>query len=194
MKREIKIVGLSYSHSQVGSYVCVIGEINGMRKIPIIIKQNDAQTISIKIEEMTTPRPLTHDLIKSISDAFQLDCQEIQIYNIMEGIFYCRGIFTDGIDDHPIEMSVGDAISLSLVYGCPFYAYESVLSSCGIETDQEGNILTRDQNVNEESNKDSQSDIISIEDLEIMLERAVQNEEYEMAAQYRNKIDKLKNK
>ena len=108
MKREVKILGLSYAQSQIGSYVCVLGETIGHRKLPIIIKPQDAQTIALRVEGMKAPRPLTHDLFKSLSEAFMLDCQEVEIYQVLEGIFYSRLVFNNGVDDAIIETTAGD--------------------------------------------------------------------------------------
>jgi hypothetical protein len=187
MKREVKILGLSYSQSQIGSYVCVLGEKNGHRKLPIIVKPQDAQTIALRIESMKSPRPLTHDLIKSISESFMLDCQEVQIFKVLEGVFYSKLTFNNGIDDATIECTAGDAIALSLVFNCPLYVSEEVLSLCGIQTDDEGNLITDDESESTPQKKD----VISIEDLKHMMQDAISNEEYELAAQYRDKIAEL---
>jgi len=195
MKREVKILGLSYAQSQLGSYVCVLGETNGHRKLPIIVKPQDAQTIALRVEGMKAPRPLTHDLFKSLSDSFMLDCQEVQIYQVLEGIFYSRLIFNNGVDDATIETTAGDAIALSLVFECPLYVSEEVLSSCGIQTDDEGNLLPDEEPKRKKATKKKKADpVISLEDLKHMMEEAITNEEYELAAQYRDKIAELEKK
>ena len=105
MKREVKVLGLSYSQSQVGSYVCVLSEERGKRKLPVIVKPQDAQTIALRIEGMKSPRPMSHDIIKTISDAFQLDCAEVYIFQVLEGIFYAKVRMNNGVDDADIETS-----------------------------------------------------------------------------------------
>ncbi len=87
MKKEVKILGLSYAQSQAGSYVVVLSEKKGKRKLPIVIKPSDAQQIALKIEGVKSSRPLTHDLFKSFADSFNIDVQEVYIYAIVEGIF-----------------------------------------------------------------------------------------------------------
>jgi bifunctional DNase/RNase len=192
MKREVKILGLSYSQSQVGSYVCVLAETNGHRKLPIIIKPQDAQTIALRVEGMKSPRPMTHDLFKSLSDAFMLDCQEVYIYQVLEGVFYARLVFNNGIDDADIETTAGDAISLSLVFDCPLYVSEEVLDVCGIVTDEEGNLVADSDEVKKsKKTKKKAEPVISVEDMKKMMEEAIKNEEYELAAQYRDKITEL---
>ena len=192
MNREVKILGLSYAQSQIGSYVCVLGETNGLRKLPIIIKPQDAQTIALRIEGMKAPRPLTHDLFKTLSESFMLDCQQVEIYQVLEGIFYSRLIFSNGVDDATIETTAGDAIALSLVFNCPLYVSEDVLSSCGIQTDDEGNLLPDSNDVKESKDRNKErTSVISIEDLKKMMQEAISNEEYELAAQYRDRISEL---
>ena len=198
MKREVKILGLSYSQSQVGSYVCVLSETNGHRKLPIIIKTQDAQTIALKIEGMKSPRPMTHDLFKSLSESFMIDCQEVYIYQVLEGVFYAKLVFNNGIDDADIETTAGDAIALSLVFDCPLYVSEEVLDVCGIVTDDEGNIVPDSDEVKKyrktKTKKKNPDPVISLEDMKKMMEEAIQNEEYELAAQYRDKIKEIEQK
>jgi bifunctional DNase/RNase len=197
MKREVKILGLSYSQSQIGSYVCVLSEERGQRKLPIIVKPQDAQTIALRIEGMKSPRPMTHDLIKNISESFQLDCQEVYIFQVLEGIFYAKIRMSNGIDDSDIETTAGDAIALSLVFDCPLYVSEDVLSMCGLVTDEEGNPvdnydeqLTPEQKDIVDSKLGKQRNLNKEELIQLMNE-AVSNEDYELAAQYRDKISEI---
>jgi bifunctional DNase/RNase len=126
MKREVKIISLAYAQSQVGSYVVVLSETNGFRKLPVVIKTTDAQQIALKLEKMDSPRPTTHDLISNLSAAFNIECTESCIYGVVEGIFYSKSTFRNGVDDINIECSCGDAILLSLNFGCPLYVNEEV--------------------------------------------------------------------
>jgi len=187
MKREVKIIALSYSQTQVGSYVCVLSEVNGLRKLPVIVKPQDAQTIALRLESMKAPRPMSHDLIKSISDSFMLDCQEVNIYKMLEGIFYSRLVMNNGVDDAYIECTAGDAISLALTFDCPIYVSEEVLAENGVMMDDKG-YLVPDSGL---ESVEERKDIISIEDLERMLQDAIENEDYELAAKYRDKINEL---
>jgi bifunctional DNase/RNase len=130
-RKKVKILGLSYSQSQVGSYVAVLAE-KGGRKLPVIIKPAEAQNIAMKLEGLKTARPMTHDLMKSMSDAFAIDVQEIYIYQLLEGIFYAKMIATNGIEEVEIECSIGDGMALSLVYGCPIWVNVDIIESAGI--------------------------------------------------------------
>jgi bifunctional DNase/RNase len=189
MKREVKIIGLSYSQSQPNAYVVVMSEVNGHRKLPIVIKSQDAQTVALRIEKLKLPRPLTHDIIKILADGYRIDCQEVCIYQVLEGVFYSKLVTNNGIDDLEIDTTVGDAIALALTFDCPLYVTEEVLSTCGIQTDDSGNVVEGDtKSKKKRKKKDS---VVSIEDLKRMMEEAIGNEEYELAAELRDKITKL---
>jgi bifunctional DNase/RNase len=189
-KIKLKVLGLSYSQTQEGSYVIVLSEEKGMRKLPIIIKPGDAQVIALKIEGMKSPRPLTHDLFKSFSDSFGIDIQEIYIHNMAEGIFYTKIIATNGLDDVAVECAAGDGIALSITFDCPIYVSESVLNSSGIMMDDNGIIV--DKSDIDEYYEEEEEANVSIESLEQLMKEAVENEEYEIATSLRDKIKTLK--
>ena len=196
MKKEVKVLGLSYSQSQSGSYVVVLSEKKGKRKLPIVIKPSDAQQIALKIEGVKSPRPLTHDLFKSVNDAYGIDVQEVYIYAILEGIFYTKLITSNGIEDAEIDCTAGDGIALSIVYGCPLYASKEVLDLSGVYINDDGTSMNSsdvdDIDDYEEEIEETPKRVVSIEDLEHMIEDAIRNEEYEIAAEIRDRIEKLK--
>ena len=190
-KIELKVLGLSYSQTQVGSYVIVLSEVDGLRKLPIIIKPAEAQVIALKIENMKSPRPLTHDLFKNFSDSLGIDVQEVFIHNVAEGIFYTKLIATNGLDEAGIECTAGDGIALAITFDCAIFVNESVLNASGIIMDENG-VASSTKNlptVVEEPKK-----IVSIEDLEHLMREAESNEEYEIAAEIRDRIKMLKSK
>src|ERR1035437_6137472 len=136
----VNILGLSYSQSQSGSYVVVLSELKGkMRKLPIIINTLDAQSIALKLEGIKTPRPLTHDLFKNFVDAFNIDLSEVYVYTVMEGIFYSKLIFDNGIKTAEVECTIGDALSLATLFQTPIYIAESVMLTAGISIEDEAN-------------------------------------------------------
>lgn len=186
----VSILGLSYSQTQNGAYAVVLSETKGRkRKLPIIISTTDAQTIALKLEGIKTQRPLTHDLFKNFADAFNVDLTEIFIYSVSEGLFNTKLIFNNGIDDVEIESCIGDALSLATLFQTPMYVAESVMASAGIEIDNEDiDALDIDEEIEEEV-KPKKS---TVEELEIMLNRAIVDEDYEVAAQLRDRISKLK--
>lgn len=196
MKKEVKVLGLSYSQSQSGSYVVVLSEKKGKRKLPIVIKPSDAQQIALKIEGVKSPRPLTHDLFKSLTDSYQIDIQEVYIYAILEGIFYTKLITSNGIEESEIDCTAGDGIALSIVYGCPLYASKEVLDLSGVYINDDGSAMEGSESDDDEDYEDEIEEtpkrVVSIEDLEHMIEDAIRNEEYEIAAEIRDRIEKLK--
>lgn len=197
MKREVKILGLSYSQSKLGSYVVVLSEKRGKRKLPIVIKPSDAQQIALKIEGVKSTRPLTHELFKTFSDLYGIDIQEVYIYSILEGIFYTKLFTYNGIEDIEIECSVGDGISLAMVYQCPIFVDSKVLDLSGVIINEDGSEIDENKI---ETYKDQvetpltkkKKRVISVEDLEHMMNDAISNEEYEIAAEIRDRISKLK--
>lgn len=195
-RKKLKVLGLSYSQSQVGSYVLVLSEMKGKVKLPIIIKPQEAQRIALEIEGIKSNKPLTHDLFKSLTDSYGLDLQEVFIYQLAEGVFYTKLVTTDQVDDVEIESSVGDAVILSLLYDCPIYASQEVLNMAGVLINDDGTPLSDDED-EESVDEDFESPeelATSIENLEKMLEHAVANEEYEIAAKVRDRIEEMKAK
>jgi bifunctional DNase/RNase len=195
MKKEVKVLGLSYSQSSTGSYVVVLSEKKGKRKLPIVIKPSDAQQIALKIEGVKSPRPLTHDLFKSVVESYMIDVQEVYIYAILEGVFYTKLVTSNGIDDIEIECTAGDGIALSIVFDCPLYASKEVLDLSGVYINDDGsNMDSSDvEDIDDyEEEVENKKRVVSIEDLEHMIEDAINNEEYEIAAEIRDRIEKLK--
>jgi bifunctional DNase/RNase len=200
-RKKVKILGLSYSQSQIGSYILVLSEIKGGRKIPVVIKPNEAQHIAMKLENIKSPRPLTHDLIKSLSDTFHIDIQEVYVYSITEGIFYTKIIASNGIDELELDCSIGDGLALALTYKCPIWVNVDIIDSVGISiSDEEINAeRNKDEDEFEIELEDMEEEVyskpkrtVSIEDLEHMMNNAIANEEYEIAAEIRDRIQTLR--
>lgn len=185
---ELQIIGLSYSHSQAGSYVIVLGEEDTGLKLPIIIKPNDAQYIAMKLEGLTTPRPLVYDLFRTMMDNLGGDLENVIISHILEGIFYAKIIMNNGLDSFELDCSVGDALCMALTFNCPILCSKEVLDIAGIQMDEDGQV-SEDQK--QENHRDRQG-ATSVENLEKMLDRAIENEEYEIASQLRDRIKELK--
>jgi bifunctional DNase/RNase len=190
-RRELKVIGLSYSQSQIGSYVLVLEDVKSSIKLPIIIKNNEAQRISLGLEDMDISRPMTHDVIKNLSDSFGIDLQQVFIYEIVEGMFYTKLLFSDGIDEVEIESTVGDGIAFSILYQCPIITTREVLDFAGVKTDDEGRVVETDEfDFDEDSVTETNTNERSVEELNNLIEQAIQNEEYEIAAKLRDEIDK----
>lgn len=188
-RKELKILGLSYSQSQIGSYVIVLSEKNGKRKLPLIIKPNDAQRIALEIEGIKSNKPQTHDLVKTIGDVIGYEIKEVFIHTLAEGIFYTKIFVSTSQEEFEVECSAGDGIVFAMLYKCPIYCSQSILSSAGILINDDGTISEETGEEDLESNHDR---IVSIEDLEIMMQQAIQNEDYEIAAEIRDRISSLR--
>ena len=192
-RKQLKVMGLSYSQTQAGSYIVVLSEIKGNRKIPVVVKASDAQEIALKIEKIKSPRPLTHDLFKSLTDSFGIDVQEVFIHSLVEGIFYCKMIINNGVEETEVECGVGDGITLALVYDCPIMIKTDVLDSAGINMNDDGSEIDEiEVEIDEKPKSKSKKRVVSVEDLEIMMHKALENEEYEVAAELRDRITELK--
>ncbi len=131
-KIELEIVALSHSITQTHSYAVVLGEVNGLRRLPIVIGGFEAQAIAVALEKMQPSRPLTHDLMKNFMNAFAIELHEINICDLQEGIFYSKLVCSTENDTVEIDSRTSDAIALAVRFGCPIYTYENILESAGI--------------------------------------------------------------
>ncbi|MCK9205351.1 MAG: bifunctional nuclease family protein [Bacteroidales bacterium] len=192
-KIRLEIIGMSYSQSQSGAYALILGERDGKRRLPIIIGGFEAQAIAIELEKIKTPRPLTHDLFKSFSEAFQISLTEVIINKFSEGVFYALLLCTDGKTEREIDSRTSDAIALALRFSCPIYTYENIMAAAGIVMEEETEVAKQMEQVEETANgtKDLYADM-PVNELQEMLRNAVANEEYEKASQIRDEINRRK--
>jgi len=187
-KVEVKIEILSYAKSQVGSYVIVLSEIDSTRKLPIIIKAADAQFIAVRMEGVKTPRPMTQDLFKTLTDGYGIDIQEIMIHTVAEGIFYAKMTTTNMVEIFDIECTIGDALSMAVLYSCPIYVSNDVMNTASVDMNSTApTTITKKKAPPKKKEK-----VESIEDLNQMLHEALQSEEYEIAVELRDKIANFK--
>jgi bifunctional DNase/RNase len=189
-KIEVKIEVLSYAKSQVGNYVIVLSELSGNRKLPIIIKSADAQFIAVRMEGIKTPRPMTQDLFKLLTDGYNVDVQEVTIHNVSEGIFYAKISTANMADNLDLECTVGDALSMAVLYSCPIFVSEEVMKSSSVDMNApapQTNVVPSKRKVPKKKEKNE-----SIENLNKMLNDALESEDYETAVQLRDRIAKLK--
>lgn len=201
-KVKLDIVGLSYSQTQSGAYALVLGEVNGRRRLPIIIGAFEAQAIAIEIEKMTPSRPLTHDLFKTFAQIYNIEIREILIYNLVEGVFYAKLICTDGTTTQEIDARTSDAIALAVRFNAAIYTYEFILSSAGIVI--EGNDFLFLENMDSLSKEQGTEDLssipsssyksLSVEELNQKLQEAIAEEAYEKAARIRDELNKRNSK
>ncbi|MDB5014004.1 MAG: hypothetical protein JWQ25_2206 [Daejeonella sp.] len=195
-KIKLDIVGLSYSQTQSGAYALVLGEVNGRRRLPIIIGGFEAQAIAIEIEKMTPSRPLTHDLFKSFAQSYNVTVQEVIIYNLVDGIFFAKLLCSDSKKTIEIDARTSDAIALAVRFECPIYTYEFILATAGIVI--EGNDFVFLENIESPADEKvattSPTNYSSFteEELKIKLQEFLKEEAYEKAAKVRDELTKRK--
>lgn len=196
-KLELEIVALSHSVTQSHSYAVVLGEVAGVRKLPIVIGGFEAQAIAVALENMQPTRPLTHDLLKNIMHTTQLQLEEVLIHKIQDGIFYAKLLCKMGNETIEIDSRTSDALALAVRFDCPIYTYESILDSAGLQLDE--NIQPDELNeVSENTPKPKvdkyQSDLkkMTFEQLNHLLTEVLEAEDYIKAAQIRDEINSRK--
>lgn len=192
---KLLINGISYSQTQNGAYALILSELDGERKLPIVIGTYEAQSIAIAIEkDIKPPRPLTHDLFKSFCERFDIIVKKVIIHKLVDGVFYSSIICDrDGIEEI-IDSRTSDAIALATRFDAPIFTYENILEKAGIiieieEYDEEEKILFKEL-FSEETTLANSEDFKdkTIDELQKLLKIAVQNENYETAAKIRDEI------
>lgn|SRR5690606_3627578 len=189
-KIELEIVALSHSITQTHSYAVVLGEANGLRRLPIVIGGFEAQAIAVALEKMQPSRPLTHDLMKNFMTAFNLDLHEIIICDLQEGIFYSKLLCSSENDTVEIDSRTSDALALAVRFGCPIYTYEHILDSAGILMEDSGTKKKKTtSNIEEEPNVNEDLRAMSLEDLNTLLTQVLEHEDYIRAIAIRDEIN-----
>lgn len=195
-KIELEIIALSHSMSGTQSYAVVLGEVNGLRKLPIVIGGFEAQAIAVALERMKPTRPLTHDLIKNITSAFNIELLEVVINDLQEGVFYATLICMNDHQSAEIDSRTSDAIALAVRYGCPIYTYEHILDSASLEMGTSSVAASEPYTSQPEQDKTSSigSDLshLSLEELQRMLNQVLEAEDYIKAAAIRDEINMRK--
>jgi uncharacterized protein len=202
-KIKLEILGLSSSQSQSGSFALVLGEESGNRRLPIIIGMFEAQAIAIEIEKIIPNRPMTHDLFKSFAGAFNFAVEEILISDLKEGVFFAKIICSDGVKTIEVDARPSDAIAIGLRFEVPIYTYEGILSEAGIvlsdlneetenykkEEEKEKKEETKKKKPSAKKTPEQMKDT-SLEQLQAMLQDALDKEDYERAARIRDELNR----
>ena len=198
-KIELEIVALSHSITQTHSYAVVLGEMKGLRRLPIVIGGFEAQAIAVALEKMQPSRPLTHDLMKNFMNAFAIDLIEIIITDLQEGIFYSKLVCSTENDTVEIDSRTSDAIALAVRFGCPIYTYENILESAGILMEDTGTgkkKKSKQEVVVEDDRSTGNEDLktMSLEELNNLLNEVLEGEDYIRAIAIRDEINSRKKK
>ncbi|HEX9656671.1 MAG TPA: bifunctional nuclease family protein [Bacteroidota bacterium] len=183
-KIQVDILGLSTNPASGGAYALILKEVAGNRRLPIIIGASEAQSIALEMEGIKPPRPLTHDLMKNIINAFGSELSEITIDELRDGTFYAKL----SIDSQLIDSRPSDAIALAVRYGVHIYVAAAVMDEAGFVPDEEEeDQMTPSKKTPEKSTQG----MTKLEQLNTQLKEAVEKENYEKAAQLRDEIAKL---
>ncbi|MCR9181425.1 MAG: bifunctional nuclease family protein [Flavobacteriaceae bacterium] len=199
----LNIKGISYSQTQNGAYALILSEVDGERKLPIVIGAFEAQSIAIALEkEIKPPRPLTHDLFKNFADRFEIQVKQVIIHKLVDGVFFSSIICERDKIEEIIDARTSDAIALALRFNAPIFTYKNILEKAGIflkaspkkkeSPEEEQAILEQLMTDDTESKKKTSKSYktYSLKELNDMLDKAVDNEDYEKAALIRDEISK----
>jgi len=192
-KIKLDIVALSHSVTHSHNYAIILGVQGGTKRLPIVIGGFEAQAIAVALENMVPNRPLTHDLFKSTLDAFNINIKEIIINQLMEGIFYSILVCEKDGKIYNIDSRTSDAIAMAVRYNAPIYTYKSILEIAGVEMDD--NIESKPEKNLEE--KDTTTKTHTLQELDLkaldaLLNKALEREDYEKAAEIRDEINSRK--
>jgi bifunctional DNase/RNase len=191
-KIELEIIALSHSITQTHSYAVVLGEVNGLRRLPIVIGGFEAQAIAVALERMQPSRPLTHDLMKNFMMAFTIDLHEVVICDLQEGIFYSKLLCSNEKDTVEIDSRTSDALALAVRFGCPIFTYENILDTAGMVMEDSGGkkkkpaTITSSADEGRAGNDDLRT--LSLEDLHNLLNEVLEQEDYIRAIAIRDEI------
>ncbi|TRX42352.1 bifunctional nuclease family protein [Flavobacterium restrictum] len=201
---KLSIKGISYSQTQNGAYALILNEVDGERKLPIVIGAFEAQSIAIALEkEIKPPRPLTHDLFKNFAERFDIVVKQVIIHKLVDGVFYSSIICERDKIEEIIDARTSDAIALALRFNAPIFTYKNILDKAGIflkanpsqpdkDAQEIDDVLSHpDTFGQEETNQSGQTySNHTVQELNELLDQAVEQEDYEKAAKIRDEISK----
>ncbi len=184
-KIQVDILGLSTSPASGGAYALILKEVNGNRRLPIIIGAFEAQSIALEMEGIKPPRPLTHDLMKNILETMGSDLAEIVISELRDGTFFARLAF----DSREIDARPSDAIALAVRFGAPIFVIDRVMDEAGFLPENETQDGGEGDTAIPAGGKDSK--MSKLEAMRVQLKEAVEREDYEKAAKLRDDIRRI---
>jgi len=195
-KIELEIVALSHSITQSNSYAVILGEVNGLRRLPIVIGGFEAQAIAVALEHMKPTRPLTHDLMKNFMLAFNIDLHEVIISDLQEGIFYSKLLCSTDTDTIEIDSRTSDALALAVRFGCPIYIYENIFEIAGVDKSEKTESTGDTKKVATSALSTSQRNVdlksLALEELHTLLNEVLEQEDYIRAITIRDEINSRK--
>lgn len=190
---QVEIIGLSTSPSSGGAYALVLGEVDGNRRLPIIIGAFEAQAIALELEKIQPPRPMTHDLIRDLFESVSAEVSDILIDELKEGTFFAKIRYSVSGKNSQLDCRPSDAVALAVRVGAPIYVSPEVIDEAGIPTEDEDDFSAIESQSEEEQTERTGEDPRSeLEKMEDGLKKAIAEEDYETAARLRDDITRLK--
>lgn len=199
----MKVMGLSYSQIQNGAYALILSQVDGPIKLPIIIGAPEAQSVAMKMEGVTPPRPFTHDLFVSFAHAFGVTLKEVFINKFEDGLFSSELTFTDGEREIVLEGRTSDAIAIAMRTKSPIYTTREILEETGFVMENEPTAdNAADDDTETIENEDQplthpahpKIENYAIEELEKMLADLIAKEQYEEAAKISDLIKRKRSR
>ena len=181
----MNVLGITSSQIQAGAYALVLNEEEGAYRLPVIVGVAEAQSIAVKLEDVTPPRPLSHDLLVGVSRAFGITLKEVFIYQFENGVFMSELHFSDDDRSVVVDSRTSDAIALALRTGAPIYTTRDILLKAGFVSNKT-DLKVKPTVVQDDKPIDLNR--FAVEELEKMLARCVEREEYERAAEIKRVI------
>ncbi|MFT6485388.1 MAG: bifunctional DNase/RNase [Neolewinella sp.] len=189
-------MAINRSVTNTANYALILGEVNGMRRLPVIIGNTEAQAIAIALEGLVASRPLTHDLFKNTLDTLRTELREIIITDLREGVFFARLVLDRDGEIIEVDSRTSDALALATRFECPIYTYNNILENAGIVLEGDDEADLQDERTTETVSGDSESrpslSRMNIKDLNTHLEQMLQEENYEEAARIRDELQRRK--
>lgn len=190
-KYKLEIVGITFNQIESGVYALILQQCGTTRRIPIIIGFPEAQAIQCKLQEVATPRPLTHDTMAAALKAFGIYLDKVMIKRLPTGVFAADLHFTDGVDEKVIDARSSDAIALAIRVGAPIYTTEEVLRESGFDSeDSPGSISENPEDADDAKIDTHDLSVLSLEQLSEAMIKAAEKEDYEEAARIKNEINR----
>jgi bifunctional DNase/RNase len=190
---QLRVNRIAYSQNQSGAYAMILDEVDGNRKLPVVIGEFEAQSIAVNLDkDMKPQRPFTHDLFKNFAYRFDIAIKRVIITKLVDGVFYSSLICERDKIEEIIDSRTSDAVSLALRFKAPIYTHENVLEKAGVVFEK-GELSAQGTLDDELSNEINYNDL-SNQELENAIKKAVKKEDYELAARLRDEISKRSNK
>ena len=188
----VDIIGLSTSPSSGGAYALVLGEVDGNRRLPIIIGAFEAQAIALELEKIQPPRPMTHDLLRDTFEAVDVEVTEVVIDELREGTFFAKIRYRHDGEEHQLDSRPSDAVALAVRVDAPIFVAPMVLDEAGIVAEDESDISSLAEQAEETTGTgEDEPSGTELEQMQQKLEEAVEKEDYERAAELRDEIQRL---